>query len=261
MSYSRYRHYGHRRVGGYTESQVFEVLEVLDAAQRARGVRGSVVEIGVHHGRLFIGMHLLQRSGEASVAIDLFDEQELNVDQSGLGDRGKFEQHLAKWSTRPVVIHQGDSTQLKSGDIAEMSNARMFSVDGGHTAGIVESDMRLAAECLCDGGIIVADDVFNEQWPDVCVGTLNYLADTDVVPFGIGFNKTLFAHRDHAPAYAEALADHFADRYLTAAFPHRTFAGHDVVIVIPVPRTPAHIARRSALARKVYHRVLALAPH
>ena len=83
MNFSLYKHFGHRRVSGYTESQVFEMIEVLDIAQRAREVRGSVVEIGVHHGRLFIGMHLLQHPEEKSVAIDLFDDQELNVDNSG----------------------------------------------------------------------------------------------------------------------------------------------------------------------------------
>jgi hypothetical protein len=256
MNFSHYKRFGHRRVSGYTEPQVFEVLEVLDIAQRAREVHGSVVEIGVHHGRLFIGMHLLQHPDEKSVAIDLFDDQELNVDQSGLGDLASFEQHLARCSDRPVVIHQGDSTQLRAGDIPEMTGVRMFSVDGGHTAEIVESDMRLAAECLCEGGIVIADDVFNEQWPDVCVGTLKYLENPEVVPFAIGFNKTLFTQREYAAGYRDALAAHFQDRYLSAAFPGKRFAGHEVVVIIPVPRTPAHLARRSPLARGLYQRIV-----
>ena len=136
----------------------------------------------------------------------------------------------------------------------------MFSVDGGHTAVIVESDMRLAAACLCEGGIIIADDVFNEQWPEVCVGTLKYLEDADVVPFGIGFNKTLFAQRAYAAGYRDALAAHFRDRYLSAAFTGKQFAGHEVVVVIPVPRTPAHLARRSALARRLYQRIVHVSP-
>jgi hypothetical protein len=259
MSFTRYKYLGHRRVGGYTESQVFEVVEVLNIAQRAKEVHGPVVEIGVHHGRLFLGLHLLQSSEEPSVAIDLFDEQELNVDQSGLGDLAKFRQHLFRWSDRHVVVHQGDSTQLKAGDIPEMAGARMFSVDGGHSAEIVESDMRLAAESLCEGGIIIADDVFNEQWPEVCVGTLHYLEEADVVPFAIGFNKTLFTQRSHAAGYRDALAAHFRERFLTAAFPAKSFAGHEVLVVIPVPRTPAHLARRSAIARRAYHRVVGLA--
>jgi hypothetical protein len=256
MGYARYRHWGQRRVDGYTESPVFDMLEVLDAAQRSDGVSGSVVEIGVHHGRLMIGMHLLQREGEKSVAIDLFDDQERNVDQSGLGDLGKFQQNLAKWSQRPVVIHQGDSTQIKPGDVPEMTGARLFSVDGGHTADIVRSDMTLAEKVICPGGIVIADDVFNQQWPDVCVGTLDYLrGDGGLVPFGIGYNKTLFAHPDYAARYRSALVAGFEHSRLTAAFPEKSFEGHEVVILVAVPRTPAHLARTSPLARKVYQKL------
>lgn len=46
------------------------VLGVLDVAQRAQQISGAVAEIGVHHGKLFIGLRLLQHSGESSVAVD-----------------------------------------------------------------------------------------------------------------------------------------------------------------------------------------------
>ncbi|BDX33840.1 hypothetical protein TUM20985_43870 [Mycobacterium antarcticum] len=257
MGYARYRYLGQRRVGGYTEGPVFDMVKVLDAAQRSDGIGGSVVEIGVHHGRLLIGMHLLQRPSENSVAIDLFDDQELNVDQSGLGDFDKFQQNLQKWSKRPVVVHQGDSTQLHPGDVAEMTGTRLFSVDGGHTSGIVRSDMTLAAGCLCPGGIVIADDVFNQQWPDVCVGTLDYLrGGGTLVPFGIGYNKTLFTQPEFAARYRAALVKGFAKSRLTATFPERSFDGHEVVILVAIPKTPAHLARTSPLARKLYHKVL-----
>jgi hypothetical protein len=257
MGYATYRYWGQRRVEGYTEAPVFDMLKVLDGAQRAHGVSGSVVEIGVHHGRLLIVMHLLQRENERSVAIDLFDDQERNVDQSGLGDLGKFERNVSKWSQRPVVVHQGDSTQLKAGDVPEMTGARLFSVDGGHTAEIVQSDMKLAADCICEGGIVIADDVFNQQWPDVSVGTLNYLrGGGTLVPFGIGYNKTLFAQPEYAARYRDALAAGFEHSRLTAAFPEKSFAGHAVTILVAVPKTPAHLARSSPTVRRVYRKLV-----
>lgn len=253
MGYAGYRVWGQRRVDGYTEPPVFDMLKVLDASQRAAGISGSAVEIGVHHGRLLIGMHLLQREGEKSVAIDLFDDQEHNVDKSGLGDLGKFQSNIAKWSSRPVVVHQGDSTKLHRGDIPEMTGARLFSVDGGHTADIVLSDMALAEDCICPGGIVVADDVFNQQWPDVCVGTIDYLrGDGGLVPFGIGYNKTLFTQPEYAARYRDALVAGFAKSRLTAAFPDKSFVGHEVVILVAVPKTPAHLARTSPLVLKAY---------
>ena len=254
MSYANYKFFGHRRVEGYTEAPVFTLLEVLNGLQRQLNISGPVTEVGVHHGRLFIAMLLLQRPDEPAVAIDLFDEQELNLDQSGKGDLEKFKQHVAHWSDRAVTIVQGDSTQLTAGDVAEIAGTRLFSVDGGHTADIVASDMRLASESLCDGGIMIADDVFNPQWPDVCVGTLQYMADNDLVPFGIGFNKTLFTQARYAERYRRALRDRF-DGYLFAALDKR-FAGYDVVSLVKVPIHPVHLARRSDALRRSYHAML-----
>ncbi|WP_319455137.1 MULTISPECIES: class I SAM-dependent methyltransferase [unclassified Mycobacterium] len=236
---------------GYTEGPVFGLLAMLNQAQRARDISGSVVEIGVHHGRLFIGMCLLQRADEPSVAVDLFDDQERNVDNSGRGDLAQFRRNVARWGCSLPVVHAGDSTQLKAGDVPEMSGARLFSVDGGHTASIVRSDMNLATNCLTPGGIVIADDVFNPQWPDVCVGTLDYLREGDLVPFAVGFNKTLFAHPEYAGAYRAELIEAYRRRYLTVPLDDKTFAGHPVVVLVSVPRTPVMLARRSETARRV----------
>ena len=77
-------------------------------------------------------------------------------------------------------------------DVVELAEGpvRLFSVDGGHTEEIVATDMRTAEQALVPGGIVVADDVFNAEWPGVSVGTLRYLdAGGTLVPFAIGFNK------------------------------------------------------------------------
>ena len=72
---------------GWVEPQTLDILRTLSEAQDGAGVEGAVAEIGVHHGKLFIAMQLLNRPGAPAVAIDVFDDQELNVDQSGRGDR------------------------------------------------------------------------------------------------------------------------------------------------------------------------------
>ncbi|MCP9270847.1 class I SAM-dependent methyltransferase [Mycolicibacterium arenosum] len=251
-AYAMYKHVGRLRVHGYTETPTFTTLQVLDRCQRDMGLRGPVTEIGVHHGQLLIAMALLQRPGEGVVAVDLFDQQELNVDQSGKGDLAEFSRHIAHWLDSPVTVVQGDSTTLKPGVVPEMAGTRMFSVDGGHTSRIVESDMRLAARSLCDGGVVIADDVFNPQWPDVCVGTLKFMEDADLVPFGIGFNKALFTHTRYAEMYRQALRSRF-DGYRFATL-DKCFAGHDVVSLVKVP--PRHMPRRSDALRRCYHAVL-----
>ena len=112
-AYAMYKHVGRLRVHGYTETPTFTTLQVLDRCQRDMGLSGPVTEIGVHHGQLLIAMALLQRPGEGVVAVDLFDQQELNVDQSGKGDLAEFSRHIAHWLASPVTVVQGDSTTLK----------------------------------------------------------------------------------------------------------------------------------------------------
>ncbi len=259
MRFAAYRHFGHRRVQGYTESSAIGLLQAVDELQRAAGIRGPIAEIGVHHGQLFIAMKLLQQAGEHAVAIDLFENQAANIDKSGEGNRSEFLRNLDRWADRTdLVVHQGDSTQIVPGDIPALSGVRLFSVDGGHTEEIVLSDMRLAEKSLIDGGVVIADDVFNQQWPGVCVGTVHYLEQGGaLVPFYIGYNKVLFTQPEHADRYRKALDRAYADRTMTAVF-ESVFVNHPVSVLVPVPVHPVHIARRSETARAAYRKVASL---
>ena len=146
-----YRWTGHRVVAGWLAPEVLDALAVLDSVQRSTNVSGAVAEIGVHHGRLFIGLNLLQHKDEPSVAIDVFGEQDLNIDQSGKGDLAMFRRNVQRWaSPENVVVHQGDSTQLQASELRDLARGvvRLFSVDGGHTDSIVFSDMNLAEASL-----------------------------------------------------------------------------------------------------------------
>jgi Methyltransferase domain len=254
-NFGRYKAVGHRVVTGFLQSEVLLLLEVLNSAQRAKQVSGAVAEIGVHHGKLFIGLRLLQRSGEKSVAIDIFGDQELNVDGSGHGNLEKFVSNVTLWSSMDdVVVHQGDSTKLEPQTLRELAGGdiRFFSVDGGHTEEIVFSDMKLAEATLADGGIVIADDVFNEQWPGVAVGTLRYLEDgAKLTPFLIGFNKVFFAQPDYCEFYRNEVQSAVAGK-LRLATGSTVFAGHDVGLV--VPQGAVDIIRRSETARALYHR-------
>ena len=177
-SFERYRAFGHRTVKGWVEPQTLDILRSLSEAQDIEGVDGAVAEIGVHHGKLFIGLQLLNHLGLPAVAVDVFDDQDLNVDQSGRGDLQRFELNVRRWGDwSSVVVKQDDSTHLTGRDVRELAEGpvRLFSVDGGHTEETVTADMRTAEQSIAPGGIVVADDVFNAEWPGVSVGTLRYL--------------------------------------------------------------------------------------
>ena len=157
----------------------------LHCRPRARpdqeGINGAVAEIGVHHGRLFILMHLTSPAGQKDIAIDIFENQQLNRDHSGRGDRAQFLGNLQRWGGRPadVVIVQQSSLDLNPTDILRaVGHVRLFSVDGGHTEECVTNDLNLAQSVLCEGGILVLDDFFNEYWPEVAIGTMKFLTSS-----------------------------------------------------------------------------------
>jgi methyltransferase family protein len=200
---------GHRRVEGWLSPDAMSMILRVADMQRSVGIKGNVAEIGIHHGRLFILLYLLKDTGEIAVAIDLFEQQELNIDRSGRGDRDIFTANLRRHAdTGDLIIHAGDSTKISGDDVVRLAGGRvrLFSIDGGHTAPTTEHDLATADQALAVGGVVILDDYFNEQFPEVSVGTMNYFREArGIVPFAIGGNKVMFCDRAHAAAYAEGL--------------------------------------------------------
>ena len=197
-------------VDGWLRSEAARIVVALNERQRSFGVTGGIAEIGVHHGKLFILLYLLSREPEKAVAIDLFEDQHLNVDQSGSGDLAKFRRNLERHadSTR-LVLHQGNSMDLTGAILKRLAEGplRFVSVDGGHTAEITAHDLATAEAAIAEGGVIVVDDVFNEQWPGVGDGVRGYFERRpNLVPFAIGSNKTYFCRPSHRDIYHDAAA-------------------------------------------------------
>jgi hypothetical protein len=175
-------------------------------------MNGPVCEIGVHHGRSFILLHLLTTDAERSIAWDLFENQEQNIDRSGRGNKDTFVANLRRHGCDlpRIEIRTRNSLELSPIEVVRTCGAppRIFSIDGGHTAAITHSDLRLAAQSIRPDGLIILDDFFNESWPGVAEGTCRYFADPVVplLPVGIGGNKCLFTiDPDMARAYRSVL--------------------------------------------------------
>jgi hypothetical protein len=197
----RYLWFGSRRVDGWLNPFSARFIVALARAQITKGICGAAAEIGVHHGRLFILMHLASPAGQKDIAIDIFDDQQLNRDHSGRGDLARFLDNLERLGGRStdVVIVQQSSLELKSSDILRaVGHVRLFSVDGGHTEECVMNDLNIAQSVLCKGGVLVLDDFFNEYWPEVAVGTLKFLTSgaSRLRPFAITPGKTYLAGAD-----------------------------------------------------------------
>ncbi|HET7252227.1 MAG TPA: hypothetical protein VFJ46_00525, partial [Xanthobacteraceae bacterium] len=95
----RYLNEGVGRVEGWLDARSAKVIAALGEYQAMQGIHGAVGEIGVHHGKLLVLLDLLKAKDEVSFAVDLFENQEFNVDQSGLGDYSQLARNLEKFST------------------------------------------------------------------------------------------------------------------------------------------------------------------
>lgn len=212
---SRYLTGGFRSIEGWCGGpQTFLVLDLLTALQ-PNGCRPlGAAEIGVHHGLFFIGMHNLCQAGATSLALDLFDLQELNVDQSGCGDRERFVGNLAAHAqhSNNCIVHGGiDSLTITDDYAGELRQQygpfRFVSIDGGHTADHCSKDMRTAEHLAAVGGIVIVDDSYSYEWPGVTEGMYRYLGleDATLVPFAVTRKKAFFTQREFVDEYRSGL--------------------------------------------------------
>ena len=198
-AFQAYVQRGHKVVGGWLDPSAIDIIATISRQQTKIGISGGLAEIGIHHGRLFILLHLLGQGSERSAAYDLFEMQDENVDASGLGDKSIFLDNLRRHGcdVERIVVKSRNSLDMTAAEVrADAGPVRLFSVDGGHTADITASDLALAEASLCPGGIVILDDYFNEAWPGVSEGAARYLAlgASPLVPVAIGGNKFIFTN-------------------------------------------------------------------
>jgi hypothetical protein len=218
---------GFSQVHGWCQSPTVKVLAELSSLQEEAGVFGASGEIGVHHGKLFIALHLLRSPGTRSLAIDLFADQELNLDRSGSGDSSHLRRNLEAWCPDPDAADPMARDSLDLGDedvlaiLQRYGRFRWFSVDGGHTPSHTVNDMRLAQRLTASGGIVILDDYHNQDWPGVHEGFARlYLLDTPkVAPFLCGFGKLYLTTHGHH------------QRFFEGSWGRMHAAGHKVKIV------------------------------
>jgi hypothetical protein len=229
---------GHRRVRGWLDPLSARMILDLGEHQLEHGVRGAVGEIGVHRGRLFILLDLLRRPNERAFAIDVFSDQEANVDRSGRGDLDVFLDNVDRFSGGHdhLLVVQSSSADVEAPTIIdEVGPVRLMSIDGGHTSELTQNDLRLADEMLSPRGLVILDDAFNPEWPGVISGLTAYLADphTRLVPVGFTASKTFLCHIEEVDAYSAVLR-----RPRSASFSKEAeLMGHPVVGVLPFGRS------------------------
>jgi hypothetical protein len=195
-----YRGEAFEQIEGWLVPDAIDMIESLDGAQASLGVEGGVMEIGIHHGKFFIALNgLVEDPAVPSLAIDLFEDQALNIDRSGEGIEAVFRENLRQYDRHKganVIVKRADSTTLEPEEVlSELSvRPRIVSIDGGHTPEHTISDIELAHAVLAPRGAIVIDDILNAQWLGVIEGVVLYLSRRPKLwPVAIGHNKLVLA--------------------------------------------------------------------
>jgi len=219
----KYLNFGLRSVDGWLDRFSAKLIQTISEIQFQEGVTGSLGEIGVHHGKLFIVLLLSATGTEAVFAIDLFERQDLNLDRSGCGNREKFLENLERWAgtSEKVSLIAQSSLETRPEDIlTSCGRVRLASIDGGHTETCTRNDLMLMETVLTDRGVVVIDDFFNPRWPDVSTGVAKYLLSPSATlrPFAISPNKMYLTAYRNSDFYRAAIAKRLATDKTSAMF-------------------------------------------
>lgn len=172
------------------------LFAMVDEIQKREGISGNLFEIGVHHGKTALFLAQMARPGEILGVCDVFEQQELNRDRSGEGNRDVFLRHMHARGAEARVFAKLSSA-LTTDDTT--MRCRFVHVDGGHRPEDVVNDLYVAERALLPHGVVAVDDVFNPNWPGVSEGF--YRFDGALVPIAIGGNKVLLARPEAAALY------------------------------------------------------------
>jgi len=184
-------------IQGWVGDRIYQIVDFIKLYHEQHGTRGDIAEIGVHHGKLFVILAAVARPDETCVAVDVFEDQQLNVDSSGNGSRAVFEGHLKTHFPDlldRIKIVACDSMSITPGTAAAKLSergVRLFSIDGGHTVAHVVNDLSIAQELLVSSGVVLLDDFLGPMWPSVSEGFFKYMsiANRRLAPFLVFQNK------------------------------------------------------------------------
>jgi hypothetical protein len=228
-------------VQGWYIPHLWQSLWPLREAMRKQGKDGPVAEIGVYHGKFFIGLVKTMEAPRHNYAIDVFDLQQFNLDGAGVGNAAKFKENLARCEVEPssVEMLKADSMWLTRADADRLRNETggfaMFSVDGCHLAEHTINDLQFAIDVTLPHGIIFIDDYYNADWPGVQEGVAKYYHNNAArfVPLYHSCNKLVLCnlsyHRIYLKEVADSLQKHFPQ---TRVKPVKRF-GFDTLSITP----------------------------
>ena len=214
---SKYIQKSHKEWEGWMHLADMYIMGYLSRVQHKRmGLQGTVGEIGVHHGKFTVPIAMFALPNEPVWAADLFETmQDQNVDGSGLGNRGKFTEHLREYGIttnegpdNQIKILSINSLELKPSHLDGFDAFRMLSIDGGHMHDLTINDLLFSCEVVREGGIVILDDFVNPGWLGAVSGLFSFIQSQSYLqPFYWGQNKLFLTTPGYGEKYIESLEE------------------------------------------------------
>ena len=234
------------QVRGWCIPQLWNCIEPVSNLITEFGIDHKPIgEIGVHHGKFFLGLALTLNSTQVHEAMDVFDMQEFNLDQSGQGNLNSFRENLAKFGVEEYEPHTVDSLQLSQSFILEREHRfSMFSVDGCHTPEHTVNDLEIAVKVTDPAGVIYLDDYYNPNWPGVQEGYVSWMnaQPRTWVPFLFTCNKLFLCKISYLDRYLTSVEHFLTKHYPSSRVKKVSRFGYDSLTVRPALKDKTYLA-------------------
>ena len=230
-----------QNVEGWCFPHLWQLIQPIDQWQRSINLQKPIAEIGVYHGKFFIGLALTKNSHGKHHAFDVFDMQEFNLDGAGNGNLSIFKSNLAKFKLG------GDATQIVRSDSMAISQAElikykeeskgfsMFSIDGCHLPEHTINDFKIAIELTCTEGIIFIDDYTNVDWPGVAEGIAKFYFNEypKFVPLAVICNKLIVCHISYHAILIKIITEFISKNHPTTRIKNVIRFGYSCINIHP----------------------------
>ncbi|GGY02367.1 class I SAM-dependent methyltransferase [Streptomyces djakartensis] len=178
--------------------------------QKAQGMRGDLLELGVYMGKsaILLGHHL--QDGERFTVCDLFEgdaPDEANRAESTKSyatlTRQAFERnYLSFHDTLPTVLAAPSSVVPEK---VAPDTCRFVHIDASHLYEHVHGDIGAAHDILLPDGIVVLDDFRSEHTPGVSVAAWEAVLNRGLRPICLSTQKLYGTWGDPGPVQEELL--------------------------------------------------------
>lgn len=196
-----------KRIDGWLSRNDARCFVHVDEVQKALGIEGDIIEIGVWHGRGAILFHHLLRESERVYAVDVFDLRDPS--HPHFNDPARLRGHAAEFGCDDRLVDVRMDTSKRGHRILDLVGdrpVRLIHIDGGHDYLVVKRDIEVAARLLHGGSVLVFDDFFNRKHPGTTQAIMEFMTTSpQYAPFLLTTKKLWVCHSDRHAEYSARL--------------------------------------------------------